>query len=462
MQPLAEIELLPPAPPGAGTPTSTDALKRMRAIALSAAPVLLIAAVIAARNPSPLFRAEFWAEDATEFLFGAVKHGAKSLAMPVYGYHFLLSRAVAYLATFAPVFYAPYVYAWGALVANVASVSYVTREGFSWIAPRRWQRVVLALTLAVGPGTSDVFLNLANLPNALAVLGFLLLIERPFVLDRNRMIALVVLTLSSGQMILWLPLVAFLAWSRRSRAHAALAAVIAVVGVLNGIGSRQASSAVGLLADIPSGLVARILVENAFLRMLPAPFLGSGLTSRLMASGSIVFWSAAIAGFGALAALLVREYRRARVETVSLVLAYGCAIGGLGVIALSRNYAVGQLVRESGEILWDSRYALVPGTVAIVFWAWWLLRERTDALRWKAARTVAAGAIVASAVAHWNDVFRRPDLSWPQRAARVQWVLDVHERTGRGAILTIRDLAVHPVGWLPNNRATAMVVLDPR
>jgi hypothetical protein len=424
-------------------------------------PTLLVAAVIAARNPSALFRAEFWAEDATEFFFGALASGVSSLTQPVYGYHFFLSRVVAYVATFAPVFYAPYLYAWASLLINTVCVAYIAREGFSWIASKRWQRVSLALVLTIGPGTSDAFLNLANLPNVLALLGLLLLIERPFALNRTKTIALIVLALSSGQMVFWLPIAVYLAWVYRSRSHAVVAAAITVVAVLNIVGSRQASSEANLLAENALGDVARLLFENAFTRLIPGPLLGPERTGELMVASSLVFWSAALVGFAGSAALVLREYRRDARETTVLVLAYAAAIGGLGVVALSRNYAVPQLVRESGTLLWDIRYSVLPGSVAIIIWTWWLLRSGTRALNAKVASGLVLCAIAANVVTHWAMVFPRPDLHWHERSGLVQWVLDERNRTGLGAVITIHDLAVHPVGWLPSNGRNALILPAP-
>jgi hypothetical protein len=424
-------------------------------------PVLLVAAIIAARNPPALFRAEFWAEDATEFFFGALELGAASVATPVYGYHFLLSRLVAYFATFAPVFYTPYVYAWASLIINAVSVAYITRPGFSWIAPQPLMRLLLAALLATGPGTSEAFLNLANVPNVIALLGLLILIERPFVVDWKKFVALILLALSSGQMVLWVPVVLYLAWVKRSRAHALLGLALAMVGLLNIIGSRQASSDAHLLADAGTGVIVRIMIENAFTRLLPGPLLGSGLSRALMLSSPALFWSTAVAGFIAVATLVVRESRRDPTEILILMLAYAGAIGGLGVVALSRNYAIPLLVRESGSILPDIRYSVLSGAVALILWAWWLLRLRTSRLPWTVARVVASCAIVVNVAAHWGYAFTRPDLQWAARSEPLQWLLDERDRTGKAVIIRLQDLPVHPVGWIPGNDHTS-VVLQPK
>ena len=444
----------------------SDAPGLARRVAAAVGPVLLVAGIIAARNPPALLRAEFWAEDATEFFFGAMGRGAASVAAPVYGYQFLLSRIVAYGATFAPVFYAPYIYAWASLLINALSIAYVTRPGFAWIAPRLWQRLLVAAVLATGPGTSDAFLNLANLPNVVALLGLFLLIERPFVLRGWKTIALLVLALSAGQMVLWLPIVVYLAWTERSRAHVFVGLAICGVALMNIFGTRQASSDAHLLANVGITVIGRLVVENAFTRLLPGPFLGAESTRTLMLASSGVFWSRAIAGFIAMAVILLVEYRRTPKETPLLVLAYGGAIGGLGVVAMSRNYAIPQLVRESGSLLPELRYSVLPGAAALVFWAWWLLRPRLRSWPWARwpwafVQGIAAWALVSNVTPNWEMAFPRPDLRWGEKAARLQGVLDGRDRTGKAAHIHMRDLPVHPVGWLPNN-GRIEVVLPPR
>src|SRR4051812_8776182 len=73
---------------------------------------LVCGLIIFLRTPEALLRSEFWAEDLSEFFVGAIALGAKSLVTPVYGYHFFVERIVAWLATFLPVYFTPFIYAW--------------------------------------------------------------------------------------------------------------------------------------------------------------------------------------------------------------------------------------------------------------------------------------------------------------------------------------------------------------
>jgi hypothetical protein len=408
----------------------------------------LIALVIALRDPLPLFRSEFWAEDATEFFFGAQEMGLRSLVTPVYGYFFLLSRLIAYLATFFGVLYTPFIYAWACLGLNAITAAYAVRDGFSWLLPERWQRAVLALLVAIGPGTCDVFLNLAGLPISLALLALLLLIEKPWRPGWARLLLLLVLLLSSGQAVLWLPVVAYLWWETRSTRYVVVAGALAAVAAMNLIGSHAASAAAGLSDYGNVRLVPRILLENLFTRIVPGPILGSGLTGRIMAAPSAVFWSAAIVGLGAVTAIWLRFYRVQREAVVLLGLAYLGAIASLGVIAVSRNYAIPQLVREAATLHWELRYSFLPGAIALMAWSLLLARGSRVRPSLRAASAAGLACLALNVVTLWPAVHPRPDLHWPRRAARVQAILD---QTGLPRSISILDLAIHPVEWLPNN-----------
>ncbi len=157
---------------------------------------MLCTAIIIVRNPVAVFRAEFWAEDATQFFFGSLSLGLKSLITPVVGYHCFISRVIAYIATFFPVLWTPFIYALTSLLINAGVASYFSRQSFSWIILSRPFRIFVCTILAMGPGTSEAFLNLANLSYVLTFFGLLLLIEKPWRLSVMKFAILGVLTLS--------------------------------------------------------------------------------------------------------------------------------------------------------------------------------------------------------------------------------------------------------------------------
>jgi hypothetical protein len=431
---------------------------RIRRALRAVLPFVIVAFIIALRFPTHLFRAEFWAEDATEFFFDAVSIGPRSLVVPVYGYHFLLERLIAYGATFLPVFYTPYVYSWSCLLIDAAALAYLARDGFSWIAPRRWQRILLAVLLALGPGTADVLLNLANLPNILALLGFLLLVERPFRMTGARLIGFGLVATSSGHVLLWLPVAAYLSWRIRSRGYAAAAAVVAALAFLNGVGAHGASRSSGSLDFRALAHVPRILLENGFARLLPAPFLGLGPASAFQRAPGGVYWAVAALGLAAFAWLAVRKFALDGDGTVVLLLGYAGAIGMLGLVAITRSYNVPLLVRESGTLLPQVRYSFLPAALATFIWTSWLLSAHPGGSPGRVLRYAAAAIMGIHLAAGFPLRYARPDLAWGQRSEHVQWLLDLNRATGRPVVITMQDLAIHPWRWVPDNGRIAVVV----
>lgn len=453
MGPIAEIA------EDTGAPTVQALSGRpFRRVAFAVLPFLLVAGVIALRFPSSLVRAEFWAEDATEFFFDAISMGPASLFAPVYGYQFVLEHLVAYGATFFPVFYTPYVYAWVCLLVDAAALAFLARDGFSWILPSRWLRVTLAVLLALGPGTPDILLNLANLPNPLALLGFLLLVERPFRMGAPKLLAFALIAASSGHLLLWFPVAAYLAWSHRSRGHAVAAAIIAGFAFLNGTGTKEASRAAGSLDFRALAEVPRILIENGFARLLPAPILGLGPAGAFQLASEGIYWAAAILGLALFGWLAFREARRDRDGTVVLLLGYAGSIGMLGLVAISRSYNVPLLVRESGTLLPYVRYSFLPAALATFIWGSWLLRPRPGGRAGSALRCAVAAILGLQLAAGFSLRIDKPDLAWEERSGRVQWLLDLNRATGRSVVVGMDDLAIHPVGWIPDNKRVMVVV----
>jgi hypothetical protein len=435
-----------------------SARRLIRQALRAATPFLLVAGVIAVRFPTPLLRAEFWAEDATEFFFDAVSLGPRSLIEPVYGYHFVLEHLVAYAATFLPVFYTPYVYAWSCLVVDAAALAYLARDGFSWIAPLRWQRVALAMLLALGPGTADVLLNFANLPNPLALLGFLLLIERPFQMRWRKVLLFALIAVSSGHVLIWFPVAAYLAWTNRSRGHAAAAVIIAGIAFINASGVRDASSSAGSLNPSVIAEVPRIVIENGFARLLAGPFLGLGPAGVFQRAPALVYWPVLTVSLALFAWLAVREAARERDGTVVLLLGYAGAIAMLGLVAISRSYNVPVLVRDSGSLIPHVRYSFLPAALATFIWSAWLLRPRPQSTARRVLRYAAAMILALHLAAGFPLRFDRLDLAWHERSERVQALLDLNRATGQAVVITMGDLAIHPVGWRPDNRRFAVLV----
>jgi hypothetical protein len=130
----------------------------------------------------------------------------------------------------------------------------------------------------------------------------------------------------------------------------------------------------------------------------------------------------------------------------------------LGLVAVSRSYNVPLLVRASGTLLPHVRYSFLPAALATFIWSSWLLHPPQGLARWRALRYVAAAILAAQLAAGFPMRYARPDLSWRERSGRVQWLLDLNRTSGRAVVITMNDLAIHPVRWVPDNGRVAVVV----
>lgn len=368
--------------------------------------------------------------------------GVRSLGMPVYGYYFLISRGIAYAATWLPVVWAPYAYAWAAAAVNVMAAGYFSRPGFAWLVPDRRLRILACVVLAMGPGTSEVFANLCNLPSALTFLGLLLLLEKPFAPSATKTAALVLLFLSAGPMVLLVPLVGALLWFTRNRRYLVLLCCLIPVTVLNTMGNHVQSEAAGYrnygaLAHIPLIVTAHTLV-----RVVVAPFVGPFATEALMRAHAALFWTT-LGMSVAVGIWAVSRFEASREKLTLLVSSYLLVCGTFAIIALSRSYALSQLLPQSVAFRWGHRYSYLPGAVAILLW--FSIVSGTPVRR--GARAVCAAVLLL--ITFHNVLLAsfplpRPDLHWPRTAATIQRALDLR-RTGRlDAPVRIEGIEAHP------------------
>jgi hypothetical protein len=421
---------------------TTRSLGRFGEAAVTIWPCLLVALIIFVRDPTPLLRAEFWAEDGPEFFVTALAQGIRSLWTPVYGYHFLISRMIAYAATWFPVVWTPYIYAWSCLAINAFATSYFSRDGFSWLIAPRSIRIFTCAVLAVGPGTAEAFSSLCNLPSPLTFLGLLMLLEKPFAPSLKRMAALVVFFFSAGQMFLLVPLIVSLFWITRDRRYLVLVAVLIPLSGLNVMGNHARAAEAGYRNYEALGKVPEIFAAQALLRLLVAPFLGASLTEYFMRAPGVIFWSglAASAGCGA---WMISRFKSSREKLALLGLGYLLVCGTFVVIALSRNYALQQILRESAALTWHHRYSYLPGSVAILFW----FSVVSDPARRQEARTVTALALLLITFHNASQFGRyhpRPDLNWPQTANHIQSALDLKKTHELHRPIHVEGIEVHP------------------
>jgi hypothetical protein len=414
-------------------------------------PYLLVAALIVLRNPAAVLRAEFWAEDGTEFFRTALARGASSLWTPVFGYQFFVSRAIAWAATFPPVVATPYLYAAACLVLNAVSVGYFARDGFAWLIPSRIQRVLVCGLLAVAPGSGEVFLSLCNLTNSLALLALLMLLEKPHRLSWWKFGGLLLIGISSGHTVILLPLILFLAYRTRERRYLYLVLALVPILLANAIGNHQSGAETGFLDYSKLWVAPRVVLKNFVARLFFAPFLGVHKTNAILRKWGVRFWvSGAVALGGLLWTLRKTRYDREAAEFLGL--SYVLTVGTFGIIVVSRAYVADVVQRN---ILWDIRYSFLPGVLADLIWlslflGWWRDRD----VRRRLAMAGLAGVVLVSAnnLRRWRHVPERPDVHWPESAQSVQVVLDQRARGELSQATDVSGIRMHPVGtkfeWL--------------
>ncbi|MCG5053900.1 MAG: hypothetical protein KA712_13130 [Myxococcales bacterium] len=424
--------------------TNALSLLRQRLVACSPplwACVALISALIAFRNPTALFRAEFWAEDGSCFFQGWWDLGYTSLWTPVTGYQLFLSRLIAWLSgLLLPIVALPYAYAATAMAVNAFCIAYFVRDGFSWLLPSRKARLFVALVIAIGPGTAEVFLNLANLQATLTWLGVLLLLEKPWQPNVLRVIALIGLFLSTGSAFVMGPLLLVLLLVTRRPTYFALGAVLGLSILLNTMShtkSMEASSDFTKLGSLPE-----IIFGNFSLRFFLAPFLGEQGALPLFQSGPLAFWSASCVA-ALVAAPVLRGTEWLSVEK-SLLLTLALSVSLMfGAVALTRAYNAPLLQRGTGYVLWDLRYSFLPGATAALVWLPALLRLRALEAR------LAVALLCFHALIHWSNVPARPDLDWPTTAGRIEKLRQKHRKGDLNQAEVLGPIPLQPASYPP-------------
>jgi len=424
----------------------------------SLAPYLLIGIIIAVRNYCAIVRPEFWAEDADEFFVGALNGGASSLLTPIYGYYFLIQRAIAYAASHFPVVLAPLLYSTAALVLNTMVYGYFSRDGFSWIVPCKSHRIFICAILAIGPGTGEVHLNLINLATTFTFLALLLIIELPHILSHSKLIVLVLLALSAGQMLFLIPVAVLLWYFTRSKSYLSLSVILIVVSAVNVLGGLSAAQETGLLSPELATFVPKLLIEQGFIRLFVAPFLGPWLTKLCMGWPDYLFWGILIITMMILPLTPLGKWSRKARTNYLLIVAYISFVATFGAISVARNYAAGFMDRQAGFVLWDMRYSYLPGETALLIWFAVLFNSTKGRIsRYFAYLAISLIAIIN--IAQWANIYKRPDLGWGRTAEELQPALLLRNNGLLSKNITIRNMRIHP-RWYHHAQMSIVLMKD--
>lgn len=245
----------------------TGRSERWSVAAISVAAVLaLTGAQIFYQTGAASYRT-IWAEDGEVFYDDALRHGLGSLARPYSGYLQIVPRMLALPATWFPVGrIAIYLAVAAAACCSLVALSlyWLTDQA---IASRRL-RAVLVIVVALHPVL--VFENLATITNVIWVLGFAVfwaLLRRPLTRVDVLVGAVVVFlgTMSTTLTVLYLPVAAYVAWTRRDRYTRIVLGAYALALLLQSVAYLTSSDhgATGDSPGLPTLYVARVLSSAA-------------------------------------------------------------------------------------------------------------------------------------------------------------------------------------------------------
>ncbi len=331
--------------------------------------VLFLFSSSALRFPGIFLEPSFWAEDCTFFFRESVELGPSAILSPVYGSYHTLPRLVAFLISFFPTYWAPFLYAVAAGLLASVSLSLFSRAGYRWLVPDDRLRVLVCWLFSLVPGTYESFFALSPGTYAAFCAFFLLLLERDgqgrWQMGIGRTLLVSFLCFSLAQGLVLAPLIAYLFWLTRNRYYLLLLVALAGAVLLN-----STTENVYRPNPLPGpGLLALIYFENlavrlVFLSLVPYSWHD---TVRKMGSAPFLLLSVGLIGSYLWAAFSAR--RRDAEGARVLVLAVLCVMATFPLTALARDYGVTALTRT--RITLGGRAGLVPAVLALLLlWQW--------------------------------------------------------------------------------------------
>ncbi len=373
-------------------------------------------AVLVARRPETLSRAQFFAEDGQVFFLGTYfGTPLEALLRPYNGYLHLVPRLVGALERSVPIALAPLIGNAVALTIVALIAAFLASDRMSPLLPDRRARLVAAAGFVLLPATHETLGSITFIQAYLVVLLVAVAFSSPPGRPLGRAIEATVVAVSG----LSTPVVALLAplqWIRIRRhgmgavpsaATATVAGALRILVVTSG-GVASGSAESGRIVDI------------VFLRLIVEPFRGAVWTSLASDLGAPTWlWIVVAAMLGGLVTVALRALDRSL--AIQLILATA-AVGGLGIVR-SLDFAEGLL-----DPLLLQRYFLVAGWAAVVIVAAGLFDASRSVRR---ASLLLAAVLVVGMTADFR-IPPQPDLGWSGRSSCI----------GRAAPCVV---PVHPV-----------------
>jgi hypothetical protein len=408
----------------------------------------LILALLILRRPDSVTNPQFWAEDGNLYFQGQILYGLKkSIMSPYNGYLSVLSRIIAWLASFLPVYPAPLIYTLAGSAIDAICCSIFFLPMFRHIVRSDWIRMAVCILSAATPKAEELIGNVVNIQWYL-LLPALLLLFRP--VPRANSIWTVKLlkaaawgllgllfTLTNPVLILAVP---FCVWNivkswRTDRIYELAILVGLTIQMYIFVAAKQAPS--DLLGHL--NVLAAAVVFGFVYRCVVGLVLGYNFTFwAAMSHSLIVPVGAMIATAVLIGCVLWKGDRKARWKVAILLYV---AAASLAVTLGGRNfYAPFASLREFTGLGWE-RYLLLAGSVFIC-----LIAVSIETLFRKIPASDALLLLVLIFGIGTVRNYRIPafdDMNWANSARLIQDKLD-HHRIG---VPPQVRAPIRPSGW---------------
>ncbi len=184
--------------------------------------------IIVLRRPEAIFHPEFWAEDGFFWYKQAYDIGFPSIFFPENGYLQSASRLVAIISQPLPISFAPAIFAFFALVAQLAPIAILLSKRFDNVIKNKQTRIIICLIYVLIPNSFETNINLTNAQWHLSLVLFLLIISESLKNSIFEYTLIIISALSGPFSVLMSPIIAFEAYIKRKQQRSIKKHVVAL------------------------------------------------------------------------------------------------------------------------------------------------------------------------------------------------------------------------------------------
>jgi hypothetical protein len=373
--------------------------------------LLLVIVILCWRRSIAFMLPQFFAEDGA-FYSDALTNGAGSVVTPFAGYHHFAIRLVAWATVQFDSLYAPNIFLFASVLTTIA----VTAACFSSRIDLPC-RPLFALSIVLVPHTCEVFANLTNI-NWILALGLVLLMlakDPTTPLQWAADIIVMILTGLSGPfVVIWLPLLVWRAYRRKSTASATIALLALACSAVH-IFAQRTYHVETPIDQFP----LRDWIDVPMMRLVGCLILPGALAQTMTT------WLLVSLGISFFAFVLWRGSKSDTCEQVWIV--FGALLLLLGIVLYKFRFELDQILSpENGD-----RYFYIQKVLLL----WILIYGFGPHPVWRRISAVLALASLVASSSHfrWSEPYK--DYDWPTYSATI--------RNGDAVVVP-----VNPPGWM--------------